>query len=533
MGELRRYDTRPSTVLPDSTSMKAKSLPIALVAFALSLGGLLAPAAVAQTGADAYRISKRLPLSSPILIGSAGVGAAGRGDLADIFRNPAGLGLLDRGAFSLSLNTTSVQDDAIFSTVGGPSSASTSELNTTQLGDLSYAYKFPTSQGSMVLGFGVSQVSSFQRSLRFDGENGLNSLTDFLMPLSNEFSLVEDGGETFPEFSRPLSFIGFETYAIDLNADAVAAGDAVPFSPAVSFGRVQQSGLVSEEGSVQEFALAGAMEAAEGVMVGVSLNVPFGRYQYTRILDEDDVFNDNDGTNGTTDFDYLTFTESFESRLVGINLRAGVSAEVSDNVRVGLSVETPTYYSISEDFDTTLLTGFDNGDSYAYGDAFDEDEGRGSFDYDLRSPWRLEAGVAFDSGPFSLSGDLEFVDWSQMELDSRDFSFAEQNLDIRRSFESTVNVRIAAEYRMDKFQLRGGFAGYPDARTSSAGLDRDRGVVSLGFSYLVNRQFAFDFGVMAEVFEDQYSPYAEVDNAPLVSEELTRGYVSLGVRMGL
>jgi long-subunit fatty acid transport protein len=533
MGELRRDDAPTPAVPPDSTSMKAKFLPIALAAFALSLSSLVAPEASAQTGADAYRISRRLPLSSPILVGSAGVGAAGRGDLADIFRNPAGLGLLDRGAFSLSLNTTSVQDDAIFSTPGGSTSASTSELNTTQLGDLSYAYKFPTSQGSMVLGFGVSQVSSFQRSLRFDGDNGLNSFTDFLVPLSDEFSLVEEGGETFPEFFRPVSFIGFETYAIDLDPDAVAAGDAVPFSPAVRFGTVQQSGLVSEEGSIQEFALAGAVEAAEGVVVGISLNVPFGRYQYTRILDEDDVFNVNDGSNGTTDFDYLTFSESFESRMVGINLRAGISAEVSSNVRVGLSVETPTYYSISEDFDTSLFTGFDNGDTFAYGDDFDEDEGRGSFDYDLRSPWRLEAGVAFDSGPFSLSGDLEFIDWSQMELDSRDFSFAEQNLAIRQNFESTVNVRVAAEYRLDSFQLRGGIAGYPDARGSNDGVSRDRGVVSLGFSYLVNRQFAFDFGVMAEVFDDEYSPYTEVESAPLVSEEVIRGYLSLGVRMGL
>lgn len=499
-----------------------------------SLALLLATPVLAQSGDDAFRFSQRQALATPELIGSAGVGIAGRGDVGDLFRNPAGLGWMDRGAFSLSLNSSSVANDAIYSAGGGPSSSQSITLSDTRLGGATYAYKVPTAQGSMVIAGGLSQISSFERALSFDGQNGFNSLTDFLMPLSDEFDLIEENGDVFPEFSRPLSFIGFETYAIDLDPAAVAAGDAVPFLPAVSAGTIVQSGLVEEEGRTSSFNIGGAFEASPNVMVGFGLNVPFGTYRFTRLLEEDDFQNDNDGTGGTTDFAFLSFSEAFESRMVGLNLRGGVSAEVSKNVRVGLSIETPTYYSISEDYDTALYTEFDNGDAFEYGDDFDEDAGRGAFDYSVKSPWRLEAGVAFDAGDFSISGDLEFVDWSQMELDSDTYAFSDENLAIRQRFEATTNVRIGAEYRLSKLHLRGGLAVQPDPRkVVDGGVNRDRGAVSLGLSYQVNSQFAFDLGVMAEVFEDTYLPYTEVTGAPVVTEEIARSFFSLGIRAGL
>ncbi len=492
---------------------------------------MVAPAA-AQSGDDAFRFAQRQSLATSELIGSAGVGIAGRGDLGDLFRNPAGLGWMDRGAFSISLNSSSVQNDGIYSIGGGSSSAESITLSDTRLGGATYAYKVPTAMGSMVIAGGISQTASFERSLSFNGENGLNSLTDFLMPLSNEFELVEENGEVFPEFSRPLSFIGFETFAIDLDGNAVAAGDPVPFVQAVSAGTIGQSGLVEEEGRQSSFNVGAAFEASKDVMVGFSMNIPFGTYKYARLLEEDDFQNDNDGNGGTTDFAFLSFSEAFESRMVGLSLRGGVSANVSNNIRVGLSIETPTWYSVSEDYDTGLYTEFDNGDAFEYGDDFEEDAGRGSFDYTVKTPWRMEAGIAFEAGNLTISGDLEFVDWSQMELDSDTYAFSDENLAIRQAFESTTNVRIGAGYRFEKLQLRGGLAVNPDPRTNSD-INRDRGTVGLGLSYFVNDQFAFDLGVMAEVFEDSYQPYSEVANAPVVSEEVARSFFSIGVRVGL
>ena len=92
--------------------------------------------------------------------------------------------------------------------------------------------------------------------MSFDGDNGSNSVTDYFMPFSGEFELVDDGdGGVFPEFSRPLSFIAFETYAIDLDGGLLAAGENVPFLPAVSYGTVAQFGFVEDTGKMYEVKL--------------------------------------------------------------------------------------------------------------------------------------------------------------------------------------------------------------------------------------------------------------------------------------
>jgi hypothetical protein len=117
------------------------------------------------------------------------------------------------------------------------------------------------------------------------------------MPLQGEFELTEDGTDVFTEFFRTPSFIAFETFAIDFDQGLFDDDDPIPFLPAVSTGTVLQSGFVTEEGRMSEINFGAAMEAAEGVMIGASLNIPVASYTFTRVFEEEDIFNDNDGSN--------------------------------------------------------------------------------------------------------------------------------------------------------------------------------------------------------------------------------------------
>ncbi len=340
-----------------------------------------------------------------------------------------------------------------------------------------------------------------------------------------------------PSFTRALSFIGFETFAIDLDIDAYESGAQQPFFPAVLTGSVEQQGLVTEEGNMHEFSFGAAFEAARNVMVGLSLNVPYGKWEFSRRLDEDDFQNDNDGLGGTVDFSSLTWTETVDSELVGVSLRAGVSLEAARDLRVGFTIETPTYYSISEDFGTILETRFDDGFESSYGQDFDEDVGFGTFDYNVITPWRLGAGLSYRFGDLLLLADAEFIDWSQLELDSEDYAFFEENQDISQNLEQVVNTRLGAEYRISNFVVRGGFGFQPDPRDIRADLqsdansvDRDKTFWSAGVSYVKQGQFAIDFGFSQERFDDRFVPY-NIGNAPVVEEQIIRNRASIGVRV--
>ncbi len=502
----------------------------------LSVIWMYAGVAFGQTGDDAYRFARRTPGVNAANMGLAGTGVAGVADGSAFFTNPAGLGWASGSNFSGSLTGLNTSDKGVF-TAPGVSSPLKNDVTASGMGSLSYLFKLPTTRGSMVVGASFNQVSSFERSLLFDGDNHSNSFTDFLMPLTSEFTLETDATGTFPSFDRTLSFIGFETFAIDLDQEKLDAGNSIPFTPAVTRGTLSQIGFVDETGRMSEINIGGAMEVAKDVMVGASINIPFGTYSFSREIAEDDYNNDNDGFGGTSDFDYLRFQERVDSDIIGANLRFGFSALVQPNVKVGLSLESPTYYSVDDAYSTVLSTLFDNGDSFEYGGE-DRDAGTGTYSYSITTPWKLGLGATYAIGGAQLSADIEYVDWSQMEMDSEDYNFADENVAITRGLDATLNTRLSVSYDWaNSWVFRGGIAIYPDPHANkleAAGseINRDRSFVSAGVGYKISDKIQADFSWMGESFKDKYQVYSDVTDAPYVTEDVMRSRFQLGVTFG-
>jgi len=495
--------------------------------------------ASAQTADDALRFADRTPGVTAYSLGIGGAGIARMDDASALVINPAGLGWLKStrasGTFS---NMRSISDGTY--EAPGYSSSMEDRLTDSGLGSLSYLFKVPTTQGSMVIGAAISGVHSYDRGVAWDGDNGFNSVTDYFMPFADEFSLVEDSEGIFPDFTRTLSFIAYETYAIDLDQNLLDAGESVPFLPAVSFGTVAQTGFLEDTGRMMELNFGGAMEAAPDVMVGVGFNIPIGSFERLRVLEEDDYLNDNDGTGGTTDFNYLYFSQRFSSDMVGVNGRFGVSAKVNPFMYLGATIETPTIYAIEENYSTYLETEFDNGDFFSYGDGPGQDAGSGTFDYTLRTPWKLGLGGSFQTGPATLMADVEWMDWSQMEFSSNTHDFSPENLDIRNALQAVVNIRLGATVDFNDLQLRAGLGIHPDPRRTERFtaegfpmVERDRNFTSLGVGYRFSDRMMVDLGWMMEQMEDRTDLYVDVTDAPYVSEDVTRHRVQIGFTFGL
>jgi len=465
---------------------------------------------------------------------------AGVADISALVTNPAGLGWMNGSELSGSFLLSNVETVGRYNSPGYSSSL-TDDLSDATVGNIGYAFKVPTSQGSMVLGVSFNQVHSFNRALSYDGDNGFNSVTDYLMPFADEFELIDDNGDVFPEFNRTLSFIAFETFAIDLSQELLDAGEAVPFQPAVSFGTVAQSGFLEDIGEMYELNFGGALEVSKDVMVGGSLNIPMGSFERLRVLNEDDYLNDNDGqTNGTTDFAFLQLSESLRTDMVGVNARFGVSAKAGKRFHLGATIETPTLYAIEESYSTRLETEFDNGDLFVYGDEVGESAGSGEFDYTLTTPWKLSAGASINWSNFTFYFDTEWVDWSQLELDSETYGFESENLEIRNVLQSSVNARFGATYDMGKWQFRLGSGVYEDPRTArpfvSEGfpdVDRERVFGSFGVGYEFSDKLQIDLAWLAEEFDDRNDLYSDVSDAPFVSEQVTNARFQFGLKFGL
>ena len=223
--------------------------------------------------------------------------------------------------------------------------------------------------------------------------------------------------------------------------------------------------------------------------------------------------------------------ERFTSDLVGANVRLGVSAAANPNLRVGLTIESPTFYRVDETFDTIMTTEFDTGQVLSYG-GLSGDVRHGTFEYDITTPWRFGAGLSYNIGGLTVMGDLEFIDWSQLELDTNITSdlFRSINREIRNDFTDVINLRLAGEYQLNDLSLRGGVGFNPDPNDSrfedGTQLDQDKSYVSLGLGYKFSNQFSIDVGWMQEQQDDLYLPnFVDYD----VAEEVTRNYFVVGV----
>ena len=520
---------------PD-TPMKRRFLPVfALVLFAVS-------STYAQTPNDAYLFAARSPATGPRMMGMAGVGIAGVADYGALRTNPAGLGYFSNSELGGSLHTFSATEDAQYFTGIRTSSAAEADVRATRFSNLAYIQKLPTSQGSFVLGLAFNQVNTFDRNLAFGGTNATSSISTSFLPYADEFTIEEDGDGYSPSFFNDIPQLAYEAGAIEFLFENVGTDNDLFYEAVTPGARIDQLGDVLEKGRTNELNLGGAWEASQGVMVGLAANFAFGSYNFESIYEEADTYNENapsdyevalsDGS--LFGFNRRLYEERFEADLSGFNLRGGVSTTtLANGLRVGVTLETPTFYEIRENFYRELTTWFDEGGSL-------DAETNNEYEYELRTPWRIGAGASWEIGSFLLSGDLEYVDWSQMEFDGDAADgdlFRDLNREVRNTMDPVWNMRIGGAYEFGDFTVRGGVAAYPDPfdRNVSRGggeADRDRRFVSAGASYRFAQNFHLDAGWTRMKFDDQYTPYADVDEPPLVEESVTQHRFLLGVRIG-
>ncbi|MFP4228397.1 MAG: OmpP1/FadL family transporter [Salinivenus sp.] len=530
----------------------------AAVLAGLGLLFLVGPAS-AQTADDALRLSLREPAVGARALGMSGAGTAGWADLSALYTNPAGLGFYESSEFAGSMNLLSVGNKSAYQVGDASPFGRDGSESAVRLGSFAGVYRAPTTQGSLVLALGFTQTSTFDRTLRYRGENAQNSISQFLLPAfaeGGEWSVDEDG---LPVVDPIRPFVGFAGGATEFFGGDYEAGE-YPFEPAVFPGtRIVQDGTVRREGRLNELNVAGAVALAEGVMAGATANITFGRYGFENEIEEIDDFNENadyevdgdlDGASDRFGLERITFRERFDADLTGFNLRAGLSADLTSAVRLGLTVETPTWTSVDEDFtDAFVRTEFTDGAPLTYGDDPDEDEARGTFDYSVRTPWRYGAGLAYATDRLRVTADVEFVDWSALELDSESFDFPTANETIEDDFRAVFNWRGGVEYRFDGgLAVRGG-AGYrPDPRAYNITTldgdtdDRSRTFFSLGLSHPISEQLTLDAGWMQERTQDQFQPYGSPDPSlvqndivddtrpPIIDEDVIRNQFQIGVR---
>jgi len=175
----------------------------------------------------------------------------------------------------------------------------------------------------------------------------------------------------------------------------------------------------------------------------------------------------------------------------------GAIAKVTNDFRVGLSYESPTWYLLTDELSQTLYTTYNLDPATEKSYLFNRDIIVVYPDYKLQTPSKYSGSLAYIFGKKGLiSFDYSIKDYSntQFKPKSQDY-YNSLNIAMSNELKSASEFRVGAEYRVKQVSLRGGYrfeeSPYKNGKTMgdlngySAGLGYNFGDsrIDLAYSY--------------------------------------------------
>lgn len=490
----------------------------------------------AQNEQDALLHSLYSATGSARSLSLAGAYSAVGADLSAATINPAGLGFYRRSEFGITPIFRVVNNEGTF--LGTLNSSSKSNFG---IGSWGFAFfnqvyvddgrrrqEAQSGLKSYTIAFGQNQLDNYTREVRASGYNEYSSITDmFAERASGLFAdqLLDD--------PNSLEGLAFTLFAID-----TLAGSTNQYFPAFNNGRVEQELQMIETGRNNEWFASFGGNVNDKLYFGLTLSVQSIRYTQQFIFQETDVnnlheFYQNNPLDPTFPLEFpasfLEYQDDFSTSGSGINGRFGLIYRPTDALRVGVSIQTPTYLALTDEFSSRMIL---EGDAGVFDGPQQQETDLGLFDYRLRTPYKATLGLMYLIGKQGfLSADVDLTDYASARLSTNVpinspeyYSFEAENAAIQTNYQQAINVRLGGEIRTDPFRIRAGAAyfgsPYSDAGSSyipfdnftgsvdaSENLDASRLIFSLGAG-IRQPNYYLDVTLMNQRRKDKFSPYA-------------------------
>lgn len=420
-----------------------KKILSSLVAIVATTGSLYA-----QYSPDALRFSQTNYGSTSRFKSMGGAQIGVGGDMSSLGGNPAGLGLFTKSEFSFTPEFNMMKGKADF--LGERTNSSKNMLNLNNVGAVFYNPTFkPKGQDptkgviSTVFGVGYSRNNDFTGRYSFNGTNNLNSINNYFAEEANFFAPGDQ--TTLADYS--IEKMAYDNYLINYDGtnNVYSAATRAPY---------RQSQTEIRTGSTSEMNVAGALNISNTVYIGASLNFVNSRYESDRMFRESGY---NTGVNSSYDTDYRVNSDVKGS---GFNARVGLIYRPDANLRIGATYQSPSwmYYDDvqAHSLTTTYYAGTQQG-------TFSNDPGLSGVTYQLRTPAKGSLGASYVIGGKALiSADIDYIDYSgikySLDQDNNQGAINTANDFIKDNYQSAVNYRVGAEYKVDNsFSLRAGY----------------------------------------------------------------------------
>ncbi len=395
---------------------------------------------------------------------SGAFGALG-GDMSAVSLNPAGSAIFNTSHASVSLSNLNVNNDVSY--FNGFTNSSNSEIDFHQAGA---AFVFNSRNDSpwrkIVLSIAYDKTANHDTDWVARGTNQNNSIGNYFTNIANGIPLGEflafdgesdseayaDIGSTFGS-NHQQAFLGF--YSFILEPEDINNDNNTVYSSNVGNGPYQQEYAYAETGYNGKVSFNFSTQYQENIYLGVNLNTHFINYEKSTQL-----FESNNDTGAV--INEVLFNNTLSTLGTGFSFQLGGIAKLNQNLRVGFTYDSPTWYTITDEttqaietFSIDGITG--NSDNEVFSvipqiiNIFPE--------YRLQTPSKITGSAALIFGSQGLiSFDYSRKDFSKTKFKpTSDPNLAFQNNLISESLKVANTYRLGGEYKFENFSFRGGY----------------------------------------------------------------------------
>ena len=415
-------------------------------------------------------------------------GAIG-GDMSAMNINPAGSAIFNYNQATISLSSFNKSNNANY--FGTSSKTTENSLDINQLGAV---FVFNDKAGKsgwkkFVLGLNYENANNFDDFIVSEGVNPYNSMDSYFLRFANARpGNIEGAYYGDVDFIDQQALLGFDSYILDYNS----AGDNY-YSNVPTGGNYYHKNTIEAKGYNGKFTanFSGAYE--DKLYLGMNMN-----FHFTDYVRNSSLYERNSNPISNTPNNYGITAARFNNEVYtygsGFSLNLGAIYKATDNVRVGLAYETPTWYRLNDELTQSISTSSTNGTDN-FDDYYNPNVVNIYPTYKIQTPSKLTAsGTVLFGKKGLLSVDFISKNYAKTQFKpNNEIIFSSLNTQIKNELQDNYELRIGGEYKIKQWSVRGGYRyeqspykvdlAFGDLFSYSGGLGYNFGESKLDISY--------------------------------------------------
>lgn len=441
---------------------------------------------------DALRLSTGSNFGTARFKGMSGAYGAVGGDLSAINLNPAGSIFFNNNYGTISLSNYYIKNNSTY--FNKKSSEYDNSLDINQVG-LVFVFKDATSKNNwnkFSLAFNYENTNNLNNSIFSKGTNPYNSIGNYFLNFAQgnvNLNTLDNLNFYDLSFNEQQAYLGYNAYLFDpdsLNPDNTSYTSNVPAG-----GNYYQENYIQSVGYNGKLAFNFSSVYMDKIALGLNLNSHFVNYQKDFLVYE---YNSNPLNDGHSTISEIKFLNQLYTYGSGFSFNLGSIVKLTNDFRIGLSYESPTWYRVTDELNQKLSTySINNPDNIEKPVAY---EGTVIYlPYTIKTPSKWTGSLAYIFGNKGLiSADVSTRNYANTifkpENDTPLFILNQQ---IKNELGNALEFKLGTEYKIKKFSLRAGyrFEESPYKRNSlmgdlhgySGGLGYNFGNSRLDFAY--------------------------------------------------